>query len=49
VTWEEVDACAESEDPDRLVFTAAEVLTRVESHGDLFAPVADLVQQLPAL
>jgi bifunctional non-homologous end joining protein LigD len=49
VTWEEVEACAESGDPDRLVFTAPQVLARVEAHGDLFAPVADLVQRLPSL
>ncbi|MEU4329403.1 non-homologous end-joining DNA ligase [Nonomuraea dietziae] len=32
--WEEVEAC---ESPDELVFTAADVLARVDDHGDLFA------------
>ncbi|MFI9574822.1 non-homologous end-joining DNA ligase [Microbispora rosea] len=34
--WEEVEAC---DSPDRLVFTAPDVLERVEKHGDLFAPL----------
>ena len=32
-----------------LVFEAADVLERVERHGDLFAPVAELRQELPDL
>ncbi|HEX7355596.1 MAG TPA: hypothetical protein VF288_12285 [Mycobacteriales bacterium] len=36
VTWDEVEACA---DPDDLVFTAGDVLARLERHGDLFAPL----------
>ena len=36
VTWDEVAACRQLED---LVFTAPDVLTRVETHGDLFAPL----------
>jgi bifunctional non-homologous end joining protein LigD len=47
--WDEVRACAEAQDPDLLVFDAAQVLARVEEHGDLFAPVAALVQELPRL
>ena len=39
----------ELEDPDALVFEAADVLERVEAHGDLFAPVAELRQELPGL
>ena len=39
--WEELD------DPDALVFEAADVLERVEEHGDLFAPVVELRQELP--
>ena len=31
-----------------LVFTSADVLERVAEHGDLFAPVATLEQELPA-
>jgi bifunctional non-homologous end joining protein LigD len=47
VTWEEVDACLESGDPARLVFEWDQVLERVESQGDLFAPVLTLKQELP--
>ncbi|MGH9081486.1 MAG: non-homologous end-joining DNA ligase [Acidimicrobiales bacterium] len=41
VTWEEVERCADSGDPDQLRFTAHDVLDRVERMGDLFAPVGD--------
>ena len=41
--WSELD------DPDALVFEAADVLDRVERHGDLFAPVVELEQELPSL
>ncbi|MGH2844846.1 MAG: non-homologous end-joining DNA ligase [Thermoleophilaceae bacterium] len=41
--WEEL------EDPGALVFEAADVLERVEQHGDLFAPVVELRQELPDL
>jgi len=41
--WEELD------DPDALVFEASDVLERVERHGDLFAPVVEMRQELPAL
>jgi bifunctional non-homologous end joining protein LigD len=43
VSWEEL------EDPSALVFEAADVLERVESDGDLFAPVAEMRQELPDL
>ena len=46
--WEEVEAVAASRDPDELVFDSAAVLARVEAHGDLFAPVLELRQGLPA-
>ena len=36
VTWEEVEACR---DPGDLVFTAPDVLDRVERYGDLLAPL----------
>jgi bifunctional non-homologous end joining protein LigD len=49
VTWEEVEAVAESGDGSALVFEAADVLERIEQQGDLFAPVLDLKQQLPKL
>jgi bifunctional non-homologous end joining protein LigD len=43
VRWEEL------EHPDALVFEASDVLERVEEHGDLYAPVAELQQELPDL
>ena len=43
VTWDEVEA-----DPSSLVFEAGQVLERVAQQGDLFAPVAELEQTLPA-
>jgi bifunctional non-homologous end joining protein LigD len=49
ITWEEVDAVRASRDPEDLVFTSDMVLERVAEHGDLFAPVAELQQTLPAL
>jgi bifunctional non-homologous end joining protein LigD len=45
LAWEEVERIAESGEP--LSFTAPEMLERVERHGDLFAPVQTLKQQLP--
>lgn len=47
ITWEEVEAVRRSEDPEDLVFTTDMVLARVREHGDLFAPVAGMQQQLP--
>ena len=44
VTWDEVRA---AQAPEDLTFEAADVLRRVEEHGDLFAPVLTLVQRLP--
>jgi bifunctional non-homologous end joining protein LigD len=49
VSWKEVESTLAHEDPDRLVFEAADVLGRVEEHGDLFAPVLELKQKLPDL
>jgi len=49
VTWEEVARCLKKEDPELLVFTADQVLKRVEKSGDLFAPVLKLKQKLPKL
>jgi bifunctional non-homologous end joining protein LigD len=49
VRWEEVEAAAESGDGSSLVFEAEDVLRRIEEHGDLFAPVLELEQQLPKL
>lgn len=44
VTWDEVSDTA---DGSVLSFTAPEVLDRVAAHGDLFAAVATLEQELP--
>jgi bifunctional non-homologous end joining protein LigD len=49
VTWEEVAAVAESGDGSSLVFEAGDVIERIEEHGDLFAPVLELEQELPEL
>jgi bifunctional non-homologous end joining protein LigD len=43
VRWEEL------EHPDALVFEASDVLERIEEHGDLYAPVVELQQELPDL
>ena len=45
--WEEVEALADDGDPDSVRFEAEEVLARVDKHGDLFAPVLELRQELP--
>lgn len=45
--WEEVAAAAEGAGAEDLRFEAADVLERVEEHGDLFAPVLKLKQRLP--
>ena len=49
VTWNEVEAAADSGDGGSLVFEADQVLDRIEQHGDLFAPVLELQQELPEL
>lgn len=49
VAWKELESAVETEDADSLVFEAADVLARVEKHGDLFAPVLELKQKLPEL
>jgi bifunctional non-homologous end joining protein LigD len=45
VTWDEVEATATAGQP--LIFTAPDVLQRVESMGDLFAPLLEPGQKLP--
>jgi len=45
--WEEVEGVMASRDPEALAFTADEVLARVAEHGDLFAPVLELEQEIP--
>jgi bifunctional non-homologous end joining protein LigD len=49
VTWEEIQACLDTQDPEPLGFEAQEVLDRVRRHGDLFAEVLSLPQPLPDL
>jgi bifunctional non-homologous end joining protein LigD len=49
VIWDEVERAVERDDASSLVFEAADVLKRVEHHGDLFAPVLELKQKLPEL
>lgn len=49
VTWEEVERCLKKQDPKLLVFESQDVLQRVDKMGDLFAPVLELKQKLPAL
>ena len=45
--WEEVTALADGGKPDSVRFEASQVLERVTEHGDLFAPVLTLEQELP--
>jgi bifunctional non-homologous end joining protein LigD len=45
--WDEVERCAAEGDPELLRFASHEVLDRVDEHGDLFAPVLELEQELP--
>jgi bifunctional non-homologous end joining protein LigD len=46
LTWDEVEGATE---PGDLVFEASDVIERCAEHGDLFAPVVELEQALPAL
>jgi bifunctional non-homologous end joining protein LigD len=48
VTWQEIEAAVADDEAGGLDFDATEVLARVERDGDLFAPVAELRQALPA-
>ena len=49
VTWDEVETCLKRKAPAKLRFVSADVLRRVEKHGDLFEPVLKLKQRLPPL
>lgn len=49
ITWDEVEQAAGSGDGSHLVFEGGDVLERIEQHGDLFAPVLELEQELPEL
>jgi bifunctional non-homologous end joining protein LigD len=48
LSWDEVSDALDAGDPDCLRFEAPVELERVERHGDLFAPVLELEQELPA-
>jgi bifunctional non-homologous end joining protein LigD len=47
VSWEEVQTCLESRDPELLSFETGEVLQRVARDGDPFAMLLSTRQQLP--
>ena len=49
VSWEEVEGAVKEGDGGSLVFEAGDVLRRIDREGDLFAPVLELVQELPEL
>jgi bifunctional non-homologous end joining protein LigD len=49
LTWEEVERGHAANDPGSLFFEAGEMADRLAAHGDLFAPLVDLVQSLPKL
>ncbi len=48
LTWDEVERVASTGDPEPVILDADAVLARVAEHGDLFAPVAEMEQSLPA-
>jgi bifunctional non-homologous end joining protein LigD len=49
VTWKEVEGALKKEDATLLTFEAADVVKRVEKIGDVFDPVLNMKQRLPAL
>jgi len=49
ITWEEAERALKKKDPSLLVFETHQTLERVESLGDLFAPLLKLKQKLPKL
>lgn len=49
LSWDEVGALAEGGDPESVQMSPAQVLARIEEHGDLFAEAATLEQPLPRL
>ncbi|MDQ1395394.1 MAG: bifunctional non-ous end joining protein LigD [Acidimicrobiaceae bacterium] len=49
ITWDEVEDALGDEDPEVLVFETDDTLARVAAHGDLFAPLLTLEQELPLL
>jgi bifunctional non-homologous end joining protein LigD len=49
VSWDELARCRAAADPELLTFDTEAVLGRLEEHGDVFAAVESLRQQLPAV
>lgn len=49
VSWAEVETAWRKRAPALLTFETEQVMSRLEKHGDLFAPVLTLKQKLPAL
>jgi bifunctional non-homologous end joining protein LigD len=49
IAWDEVESTVKSRDASDLVFETTDVLARIEKHGDLFAPVLELEQELPEI
>lgn len=49
VTWEEIRHSIRRQSPASLIFTAGEVLRRIERLGDLYAPTLTLRQSLPEI
>jgi bifunctional non-homologous end joining protein LigD len=47
ITWKEAEAAVKAGDAERLVFTAEDVIQRIEKMGDIFAPVLKMRQRLP--
>ncbi len=48
VTWEELDRALSGNDSDMLYFQPAQAIERLDKLGDLFAPVREMKQRLPA-
>ena len=49
VTWDEVAQCRSAADAELLTFDTDAVLDRINEHGDLFAAVESVKQQLPVV
>ena len=47
VAWDEVEACFEGRDAELITFEARQVVERVATRGDLFAPALTVRQELP--
>ena len=47
LSWDEVADAIDDGDPESLRFETPDVLGRIKRHGDLFAPVLELRQELP--